>query len=214
MLHLEDLDLSRNELGWGIGATMGARLPRSRRLKRLVLKRSGLVSYDAKSLGATIAQAPALEQLEIGAVAIQDQGARERCREHFAPRSVALDDPQPHVMVRIEQLRQAEGEVLVPYHGYLAVMAGKRGSAHHMAMADVERGSDPARRDELKAQYLKAIDNQRYSLILMSVRNWFSDEMADSYEEAVDLFPEEENDHFRPVAGKPPHRPRWIYRPR
>lgn|GEM_PF-5995378 len=73
MLHLEDLDLSRNELGWGIGATMGARLPRSRRLKRLVLKRSGLVSYDAKSLGATIAQAPALEQLEIGENALGDE---------------------------------------------------------------------------------------------------------------------------------------------
>ena len=78
----------------------------------------------------------------------------------------------------------------------------------------MERGSDLARWDELKAQYLKAIDNQRYSMILMSVRNWFLDEMADSYEEAVDLFPGEGNEDFRPVAGKPPYRPRWIYRPR
>lgn len=73
MLHLEDLDLSRNELGWGIGATMGARLPRARRLERLALRRGGLVSYDAKSLGATIAQAPALETLEIGENALGDE---------------------------------------------------------------------------------------------------------------------------------------------
>ncbi len=114
----------------------------------------------------------------------------------------------------VEQLRQAEGEVLAPYHGYLAVMAGKPGSAHQMAMADVERGSDPARWEELKAQYLKAIEDQRYRMILMSVRNWFPDEMAGSYQQEVDLFPGEENEDFRPVAGKPPHRPRWIYRPR
>ena len=83
-----------------------------------------------------------------------------------------------------------------------------------MAMADVERESDPARWEELKAQYLKAIEGQRYRIILMSVRNWFPDEMAGSYQQEVDLFPGEENEDFRPVAGKPPHRPRWIYRPR
>jgi len=114
----------------------------------------------------------------------------------------------------VEQLREAEGEVLVPYHGYLAGMAGKRGSAHHMAMADVERGSDKARWEKLKAQYLKVIEDQHYSMILMSVRNWFPDEMAGSYQQEVDLFPgDDANSDFRPVAGKPPHRPRWIYRP-
>ncbi len=114
----------------------------------------------------------------------------------------------------VEQLRQADGEVLVPYHGYLAGMAGHPGNAHHMAMADVERGSDPARWDKLRAQYVKAIEDQDYSIILMSVRNWFPGEMAGSYRQAVDLFPgDDANSSFRPVAGKPPYRPRWIYQP-
>ena len=53
-----------------------------------------------------------------------------------------------------------------------------------------------------------------HSVILMSVRNWFPDEIAGSYRQAVDLFPgDDANSDFRPVAGKPPHRPRWIYRP-
>ena len=71
-----------------------------------------------------------------------------------------------------------------------------------------------ARWDKLRAQYVKAIEDQDYSIILMSVRNWFPGEMAGSYRQAVDLFPgDDANSSFRPVAGKPPYRPRWIYQP-
>jgi hypothetical protein len=113
----------------------------------------------------------------------------------------------------VQRLRDAEGEVLVPYHGYLAVMAGKRGSAHQMAVDDVRRGTDPARWEKLKAQFVTAISEQRYSLILMTVENWFRDEVTSSYHPASPLFEGDDNTNFQPVAGKPPHRPRWIYLP-
>ena len=50
-------------------------------------------------------------------------------------------------------LREADGEVLVPFHGYLPRMAGKRGSAHAMALLDVQRSGAPELAARLVAEF-------------------------------------------------------------
>ena len=42
----------------------------------------------------------------------------------------------------IQMVSQIEGEVLIPYHGYLSALAGKKSYAHKMALGDVVRGDD------------------------------------------------------------------------
>jgi 4-amino-4-deoxy-L-arabinose transferase-like glycosyltransferase len=113
----------------------------------------------------------------------------------------------------VERLRQLDGEVLVPYHGYLARMAGKESAAHHMAMSDVQRASDQLHWKKLQAQYEQALAERRYAAILMSVPEWFPKELAETYQQTFDFFPGRKDETFRPLEGAPHYRPRWIYQP-
>lgn len=77
MLRLKRLDLSRNDIGWGIGAALRPRLPKARHLEYLALNRCGLVRHDAKLLGEAILDAPSLRHVEVGENALGDLALAE-----------------------------------------------------------------------------------------------------------------------------------------
>ncbi|CAN0466689.1 unnamed protein product, partial [Laminaria digitata] len=73
MLHLRILDLSRNELGWGIGSTLITRLTHANRLEQLLLRRCGIVTSDASAIGAMLAALPSLDLLDVGENTMGDE---------------------------------------------------------------------------------------------------------------------------------------------
>lgn len=66
-------------------------------------------------------------------------------------------------------LRQADGDVLVPWHGYLPRMAGKRGGAHVMALVDLEteRSGEPELWQELHRAFLDSARTRNAELLLL-----------------------------------------------
>jgi hypothetical protein len=69
----------------------------------------------------------------------------------------------------VAMLRAAEGEVLVPWHGYLARMAGKRSSAHLMAVIDLEaeRSGEPELWTQLHRAFLDSARTRGADLVLL-----------------------------------------------
>lgn len=100
----------------------------------------------------------------------------------------------------VEAMARTPGEVFVPSHGYLAILAGKNGYAHTMAIRDLcasgcEGGTDTGIRDIIRA----AIRERRFSAIV-------SDEYDSEYRIADDytvakqpLF--QDRNRFMPVTG-------------
>jgi hypothetical protein len=69
----------------------------------------------------------------------------------------------------VAMLREAEGDVLVPWHGYLPRMAGKRGGAHLMALIDLEteRSGRPDVWEALHQEFLDSARARSASLVLL-----------------------------------------------
>lgn len=67
----------------------------------------------------------------------------------------------------VEQLRQVEGEILIPAHGYLARQAGKSVFAHQMPIDDLE-DSGLAASQALRREFARAIEARRFALIVDS----------------------------------------------
>ena len=70
----------------------------------------------------------------------------------------------------VEELRATDGAVWVPFHGYLAVAAGKPAHAHWMAISDVMRSNRPDLRAAMEKAVHDAIREQRFSAIVLSSR--------------------------------------------
>ncbi|MBN1476027.1 glycosyltransferase family 39 protein [Candidatus Sumerlaeota bacterium] len=67
----------------------------------------------------------------------------------------------------IALLRSFEGDVFIPYHGHLSSMAGKRTFAHLNALSDyLLMGSEPDR-TRLEDELRRAIEEQRFSAIIL-----------------------------------------------
>ena len=69
----------------------------------------------------------------------------------------------------VAMLREANGDVLVPWHGYLPRMAGKRGGAHLMALIDLEteRSGRPEVWEALHAEFLESARTRDAALVLL-----------------------------------------------
>ena len=67
----------------------------------------------------------------------------------------------------VEQLSTAEGEVLIPAHGYLAGLAGKRLFAHQMPVDDLANSGLPDA-EVLREEFSNAIANRRFGIIIDS----------------------------------------------
>jgi hypothetical protein len=111
----------------------------------------------------------------------------------------------------VEMIANTDGEVYVPFHGYLTTMAGKGSYAHSWAMEDIlktkTRGAPI-----LKADISKALREHRFSLILMDDSLWVMSELDQYYTAIGPVFDQKEV--FYPVAGGMRIRPETIYAPK
>jgi hypothetical protein len=113
----------------------------------------------------------------------------------------------------VQLLREAPGEVWVPYHGHLATLAGKKSYANWMAITDVlvSHHSRPDARARLQAEIDAAVDIHRFSLVVDSNRpfsnspNWHT-----SYALRGEIF--RDPNAFLPSTGTP-RRPDRLYAP-
>ena len=110
----------------------------------------------------------------------------------------------------INTMSQLSGDILVPYHGYLPTLAGKRSNAHHQAVSDVLRGKDCPAKAQLIDQISRAIREKRFdAIILGSV--WFRELTETHYTIQRRIFDNE--NVFWPVTGMRT-RPSYIFVPK
>lgn len=107
-------------------------------------------------------------------------------------------------------IMQIEGEVLVPDHGFIAAMAGKRSYAHRMAMHDVLRGDEGEAKAHLVAEITEAISKKRFDAIILD-SYWRKADIRGHYDEHRPIFVAPEV--FWPVTGKRT-RPTLLYSPK
>jgi hypothetical protein len=102
----------------------------------------------------------------------------------------------------VASIAATPGEVLVPYHGYLALMAGKEPSAHQV-MLWLMRGNfgrrDVAIWTGLQAQINSALENQHYQRILLDRPDDVWANVRLYYDETKIAYPH--LDDFYPVTG-------------
>ncbi len=84
----------------------------------------------------------------------------------FDPRVAPPRDGDAEAGARfVEQLARIDGEILMPAHGYLAGMAGKRVFAHQMPVDDIQ-DSGLAEAKALRGEFARAIAAQEFALIV------------------------------------------------
>jgi hypothetical protein len=110
----------------------------------------------------------------------------------------------------VATLRETEGEVFVPAHGYLSRLAGKRPCAQEMAMEDILGigGGKPGA--ALLAELRKALREKRFALIVPDTE-WHRREIDESYRRQRDAILDPAA--FFPVTGMRT-RPKGLYLPR
>jgi hypothetical protein len=99
----------------------------------------------------------------------------------------------------VAKIAALPGEVFVPHHGYLALLAGKRDYAHTLAMDNVFLDDDgPAERD-LQDGMARAIVERRFSAVLLESDGRYAQAILAVYEARAPLF--DRPDVFWPVTG-------------
>jgi 4-amino-4-deoxy-L-arabinose transferase-like glycosyltransferase len=112
--------------------------------------------------------------------------------------------------VLISTMAEIPGEILVPYHGYLPTLAGKRSHAHHQAISDIMVGDDGPVKDKLFDQISRVIREKRFAA-LISDAPWFPEFTERYYKRERMLF--DDPDVFWTVTGMRTN-PQIIYVPR
>ncbi len=116
----------------------------------------------------------------------------------------------------INIIEQIDGEIFVPFHGYLPLLAGKKTYVHSMGMQDVLFGKSSR---EVREKFIndigKAIQNEKFSAIILDSRDskvaWYPPEIMKHYVKQRRIFDDETV--FLPVAGMKT-RPEFIYVPK
>jgi len=101
----------------------------------------------------------------------------------------------------VESLRRVEGNVWVPSHPYLAERAGKPGHAHELALTDVLRPVDSPQHAKLMASLREALQDRRWSVVVLDHVGWLKDEVQPYYEHSAQMFGDDEADRFWPATG-------------
>tara|TARA_Y100000589_G_C27140265_1_gene624333 strand:- start:700 stop:1626 length:927 start_codon:yes stop_codon:yes gene_type:complete len=114
----------------------------------------------------------------------------------------------------IHLLKKSPGEVWIPYHSYLAHMAGKPRHSHILAMVDVKQSDGEGVAHAIENELLNKIKNQLFTLIILD--EWDRYEMgkaflSDKYEKIDMLF--ENKNTLLPKSGYRT-RPQWIFLPK
>lgn len=104
-----------------------------------------------------------------------------------------------------------KGDVYVPHHGYLGILAGKRSFANSMAAADILR-SNAREKQILVEEITNAITNRSFGAIILDKNAvWFNDVITKYYVDAGAVF--DTPNVFIPVTGYP-NTPDRIYIPK
>lgn len=104
------------------------------------------------------------------------------------------------------------GDVLLPQHGYLAALAGKRSFAHSMAVYDVLRAGSPKDAARLVSRFHQAFANHQFGAVIVDrVDPWISEDLDRAYRRSGAAIGDGEA--FWPVTGLR-IRPEWVYVPR
>jgi len=156
-------------------------------------------SRGATLRGAVAAVAWGLVGLQLGLLAYDP-------REHLP-----TDADRAAGVALVKRLRQIDGAVFLPHHGYLLWRAGKRGHAHTLAMDNLFIDDPgPAARD-LRRQVQLALARQRYAAVIVESDERYLPWIEPFYVQRARLF--SDPDVFRPVTGGG-LRPELVYRPR
>ncbi len=108
----------------------------------------------------------------------------------------------------VNRISKIKGDVLIPRHGYLSRMAGKKGCAHEMAMSDVLRGGSEEDGAKIKGEILTNLKDGSLGAIIVNY-NWLTEDIERYYQKAPKrAF--ESNDVFWPVTGLKT-RPEFVY---
>ena len=111
----------------------------------------------------------------------------------------------------ISELSSIDGDVLVPYHGFLPAMANKKSYAQGMAVYDVARAQDQ-NGARLINEFTQAVKNGKFKAIVLDSNRdlipWDLNNVYQSYKPKKDLF--EDLDVYWPVTGMRT-RPQIIY---
>lgn len=112
----------------------------------------------------------------------------------------------------VATIASTPGDVFVPQHGYLAVLAGKPSYAHSMAVYDVLRAGDEKDATRLVTQLHEALSAHRFGAVVIDrTEAWSRDDLEREYKRALPALTGAEV--FWPVTGLRT-RPEWIYVPR
>jgi hypothetical protein len=101
----------------------------------------------------------------------------------------------------VSELAAIPGPVLIPFHPYLARLAGKPTSAHEMALGDVMRGGKPRVAAALADDIRQRLGARKFAAIVLD-REWWTPDLTASYVEARRLFPNQPS-VFWPRTGWP-----------
>lgn len=97
----------------------------------------------------------------------------------------------------ITELAAIDGDILVPFHGWYAAMAGKSPSFHQMALNDLRKG-DSVRYRAFERELKEALTSGRYAAVVTD-RPWFDPTLRQSYIAEKIMFPSDSV--LLPVTG-------------
>jgi 4-amino-4-deoxy-L-arabinose transferase-like glycosyltransferase len=107
----------------------------------------------------------------------------------------------------IQLIEPFDGEVFVPYHGYLPTLGGKQSYAHAMAISDVLSSKDKSVRAILTDDLREAFRDHYFAAIILD-EPWMMEEIKPGYYYQETIF--SSDDVFWPVTGMDV-RPELIY---
>lgn len=110
----------------------------------------------------------------------------------------------------IASIKNIEGNILIPDHGYLAALAGKKFYSLGFAMTDVLRCHDDKVKNNLFENISRAVSEKKFSAIILDHYGWpFDHELNKNYNyhEALPI----KDSIFYPIAGAH-RRPEYIYK--
>ena len=110
----------------------------------------------------------------------------------------------------LRTLRSIPGQILIPSHGYLAVVVGKEPSASGMAWGDVFGASPKKLRSALLQEWVRAFEKQKYSAVILDHAVPTGLPALGSMSEKAELIFEDPDVFFTVTGARA--RPQFLYR--
>lgn len=124
-------------------------------------------------------------------------------------KQIPSDETRQSGLEIIRSISQFSGDVYMPYHGFVATLAGKKAHAHQMAMKEVTQ-YDTLMAREITEQLDSALSKQQFSLVVLD-SPWPTATLQTYYRKYSEMPSAVMS--FWPVTGFPT-RPRFWYVPR